>query len=94
MLSVYLSPCIPLSLPLSRRSLFLSSCLLPLCPQVTQRPGTDKMKCFFRVSFVPRDPVELLRRDAVAFEYLYVQVSKVPSKVLKMTLIITLTETC
>ncbi|XP_041637381.1 FERM and PDZ domain-containing protein 4-like [Cheilinus undulatus] len=41
--------------------------------QVTQRPGCDKMKCFFRVSFVPRDPVELLRRDAVAFEYLYVQ---------------------
>ncbi|XP_028319517.1 FERM and PDZ domain-containing protein 4-like isoform X3 [Gouania willdenowi] len=41
--------------------------------QVTQRPGSDKMKCFFRLSFVPRDPVELLRRDAVAFEYLYVQ---------------------
>ncbi|KAM9835910.1 FERM and PDZ domain-containing protein 4-like [Aulostomus maculatus] len=41
--------------------------------QVTQRPDSDKMKCFFRISFVPRDPVELLRRDAVAFEYLYVQ---------------------
>uniref|UniRef100_A0A8D2ZQ95 FERM and PDZ domain containing 4 n=1 Tax=Scophthalmus maximus TaxID=52904 RepID=A0A8D2ZQ95_SCOMX len=41
--------------------------------QVTQRSGSDKMKCFFRISFVPRDPVELLRRDAVAFEYLYVQ---------------------
>uniref|UniRef100_A0A3Q3WJX0 Uncharacterized protein n=1 Tax=Mola mola TaxID=94237 RepID=A0A3Q3WJX0_MOLML len=41
--------------------------------QVTQRPGSDKMKCFFRVTFIPRDPVELLRRDAVAFEYLYVQ---------------------
>ncbi|XP_068612299.1 FERM and PDZ domain-containing protein 4-like [Brachionichthys hirsutus] len=41
--------------------------------QVTQRPGSDKVKCFFRLSFVPRDPVELLRRDAVAFEYLYVQ---------------------
>lgn len=52
--------------------------LLFICafqPQVTQRPGCDKMKCFFRISFVPRDPVELLRRDAVAFEYLYVQVS-------------------
>lgn len=47
----------------------------PPCDQVTQRPGSDKMKCFFRLSFVPRDPVELLRRDAVAFEYLYVQVS-------------------
>ncbi|KAM6985484.1 FERM and PDZ domain-containing protein 4 isoform 2-T2 [Aplochiton taeniatus] len=41
--------------------------------QVTQRPGSHKMKCFFRISFVPKDPVELLRRDAVAFEYLYVQ---------------------
>ncbi|KAK0135183.1 FERM and PDZ domain-containing protein 4 [Merluccius polli] len=41
--------------------------------QVTQRPGAHKMKCFFRISFVPKDPVELLRRDAVAFEYLYVQ---------------------
>lgn len=33
------------------------------------------MKCFFRITFVPKDPVDLLRRDAVAFEYLYVQVS-------------------
>uniref|UniRef100_A0A8C7GD81 FERM and PDZ domain containing 4 n=1 Tax=Oncorhynchus kisutch TaxID=8019 RepID=A0A8C7GD81_ONCKI len=41
--------------------------------RVTQRPGSDKMKCFFRISFVPKDPVDLLRRDAVAFEYLYVQ---------------------
>ncbi|KAG7265246.1 hypothetical protein CRUP_033647 [Coryphaenoides rupestris] len=24
--------------------------------QVTRRPGADKMKCFFRISFVPRDP--------------------------------------
>uniref|UniRef100_A0A8C6KB85 FERM and PDZ domain containing 4 n=2 Tax=Nothobranchius furzeri TaxID=105023 RepID=A0A8C6KB85_NOTFU len=41
--------------------------------QVTQRPGSNKMKCYFRISFMPRDPVELLRRDPVAFEYLYVQ---------------------
>ncbi|KAJ8378342.1 hypothetical protein AAFF_G00243620 [Aldrovandia affinis] len=41
--------------------------------QVTQRPGSHKMKCFFRISFVPKDPVDLLRRDIVAFEYLYVQ---------------------
>lgn len=46
-----------------------------LVPQVTQRPGSHKMKCFFRITFVPKDPVELLRRDAVAFEYLYVQVN-------------------
>ncbi|KAL1267350.1 hypothetical protein QQF64_032713, partial [Cirrhinus molitorella] len=41
--------------------------------QVTQRPGSHKMKCFFRISFLPKDPVDLLRRDAVAFDYLYVQ---------------------
>ncbi|XP_043928479.1 FERM and PDZ domain-containing protein 4 isoform X2 [Protopterus annectens] len=41
--------------------------------QVTQRPNTQKMRCLFRISFVPKDPVDLLRRDPVAFEYLYVQ---------------------
>ncbi|XP_055500380.1 FERM and PDZ domain-containing protein 4 isoform X4 [Leucoraja erinacea] len=41
--------------------------------QVTQRPGSHKMKCLFRISFVPKDPIDLLRRDAIAFEYLYVQ---------------------
>ncbi|XP_061925129.1 FERM and PDZ domain-containing protein 4 isoform X1 [Entelurus aequoreus] len=41
--------------------------------QVTKRPGSNKMKCFFRITFVPKDPLELLRRDAIAFEYLYVQ---------------------
>ncbi|XP_022521350.2 FERM and PDZ domain-containing protein 4 isoform X2 [Astyanax mexicanus] len=44
--------------------------------QVTQRPGSHKMKCFFRIAFVPKDPVDLLRRDPVAFEYLYVQSCK------------------
>ncbi|GAA6079622.1 FERM and PDZ domain-containing protein 4 isoform X1, partial [Tachysurus ichikawai] len=31
------------------------------------------MRCLFRIAFVPRDPVDLLRRDPVTFEYLYVQ---------------------
>ncbi|XP_067300816.1 FERM and PDZ domain-containing protein 4 isoform X2 [Pseudorasbora parva] len=44
--------------------------------QVTQRPGSHKMKCFFRISFLPKDPVDLLRRDAMAFDYLYVQSCK------------------
>ncbi|XP_075907353.1 FERM and PDZ domain-containing protein 4-like [Nelusetta ayraudi] len=66
------------SLVLEQRSEASGSRLLLLheqetLSQVTRRPGSDKMKCFFRLSFVPRDPVELLRRDAVAFEYLYVQ---------------------
>lgn len=42
--------------------------------QVTQRPSSHKMRCLFRISFVPKDPIDLLRRDPVAFEYLYVQV--------------------
>lgn len=34
------------------------------------------MRCLFRVSFFPKDPVELLRRDPAAFEYLYIQVKE------------------
>ncbi|XP_053311013.1 FERM and PDZ domain-containing protein 4 [Spea bombifrons] len=41
--------------------------------QVTQRPSSHTMRCLFRISFVPKDPIDLLRRDPVAFEYLYVQ---------------------
>ncbi|XP_075708873.1 FERM and PDZ domain-containing protein 4 isoform X2 [Rhinoderma darwinii] len=41
--------------------------------QVTQRPSSHMMRCLFRISFVPKDPIDLLRRDPVAFEYLYVQ---------------------
>ncbi|XP_031752854.1 FERM and PDZ domain-containing protein 4 isoform X2 [Xenopus tropicalis] len=41
--------------------------------QVTQRPCAHMMRCLFRISFVPKDPIDLLRRDPVAFEYLYVQ---------------------
>lgn len=43
--------------------------------QVTQQPGSHKMRCLFRIAFVPRDPVDLLRHDPVTFEYLYVQVT-------------------
>uniref|UniRef100_A0A8C5M2N5 FERM and PDZ domain-containing protein 4 n=1 Tax=Leptobrachium leishanense TaxID=445787 RepID=A0A8C5M2N5_9ANUR len=41
--------------------------------QVTQRPSSHTMRCLFRISFVPKDPIDLLRRDPVAFEYLYMQ---------------------
>ncbi|XP_072270491.1 FERM and PDZ domain-containing protein 4 isoform X3 [Pyxicephalus adspersus] len=41
--------------------------------KVTQRPSSHMMRCLFRISFVPKDPIDLLRRDPVAFEYLYVQ---------------------
>lgn len=51
---------------------------------MTQRPSSHKMRCLFRISFVPKDPIDLLRRDPVAFEYLYVQVSETMAIVNKM----------
>lgn len=59
-------------------SLFLAGswahCSPLLLPQVVQRTHYHGMRCLFRVSFFPKDPVELLRRDPAAFEYLYIQV--------------------
>lgn len=46
--------------------------------QVVQRTHYHGMRCLFRVSFFPKDPVELLRRDPAAFEYLYIQVGDLP----------------
>ncbi|XP_006890008.1 PREDICTED: FERM and PDZ domain-containing protein 3 [Elephantulus edwardii] len=43
---------------------------------VVQRTHYQGMKCLFRISFFPKDPVELLRRDPAAFEYLYIQDEK------------------
>ncbi|KAF1531001.1 FERM and PDZ domain-containing protein 3, partial [Eudyptula albosignata] len=40
---------------------------------VVQRTHYHGMRCLFRVSFFPKDPVDLLRRDPAAFEYLYIQ---------------------
>ncbi|NXP43392.1 FRPD3 protein, partial [Heliornis fulica] len=40
---------------------------------VVQKTHYHGMRCLFRVSFFPKDPVELLRRDPAAFEYLYIQ---------------------
>nr|XP_060612161.1 FERM and PDZ domain-containing protein 3 [Anolis sagrei ordinatus] len=40
---------------------------------VVQRTHYQGMRCLFRVSFFPKEPVELLRRDPAAFEYLYIQ---------------------
>ncbi|XP_071613601.1 FERM and PDZ domain-containing protein 3 [Heliangelus exortis] len=40
---------------------------------VVQRTHYQGMKCLFRVSFFPKDPVELLHQDPAAFEYLYIQ---------------------
>ncbi|GAB0194995.1 FERM and PDZ domain-containing protein 3 [Grus japonensis] len=55
----------------SRRFLLLQD-KQPLA-HVVQRTHYHGMRCLFRVSFFPKDPVELLRQDPAAFEYLYIQ---------------------
>ncbi|XP_048461269.1 FERM and PDZ domain-containing protein 3 [Rhincodon typus] len=40
---------------------------------VVQRSHFHTMKCILRITFFPKDPVDLLRRDPVAFDYLYAQ---------------------
>ena len=40
-----------------------------------EREESHDYRCLFRVCFVPRDPLDLLKEDPVAFEYLYLQVT-------------------
>uniref|UniRef100_A0A8C1Z2G6 FERM domain-containing protein n=1 Tax=Cyprinus carpio TaxID=7962 RepID=A0A8C1Z2G6_CYPCA len=42
--------------------------------QVVQKKDSHDYRCLFRVCFIPRDPVDLLQDDPVAFEYLFQQV--------------------
>lgn len=42
--------------------------------QIAARPGAHHLRCVFRVTFVPKDAYDLLQKDPIAFEYLYVQV--------------------
>ncbi|NWS76199.1 FRPD1 protein, partial [Crotophaga sulcirostris] len=44
-----------------------------LIEQVVQRRESHDYRCCFRVCFVPKDPLDLLQEDPVAFEYLYLQ---------------------
>ncbi|XP_043747358.1 FERM and PDZ domain-containing protein 1 isoform X2 [Cervus elaphus] len=44
-----------------------------LIQQVVEREESHDCRCLFRVCFVPRDPLDLLKEDPVAFEYLYLQ---------------------
>lgn len=44
--------------------------------QIAARPGAHHLRCVFRVTFVPKDAYDLLQKDPIAFEYLYVQVCK------------------
>ncbi|NWR95109.1 FRPD1 protein, partial [Furnarius figulus] len=44
-----------------------------LISQVVQKRESHDYRCLFRVCFVPKDPLDLLQEDPVAFEYLYLQ---------------------
>ncbi|NXY09421.1 FRPD1 protein, partial [Pteruthius melanotis] len=44
-----------------------------LIAQVVQKRDSHDYRCLFRVCFVPRDPLDLMQEDPVAFEYLYLQ---------------------
>ncbi|KAK2720871.1 hypothetical protein QYM36_004675, partial [Artemia franciscana] len=40
---------------------------------IAAKPGAQNLRCLFRIAFVPTEAYDLLKRDPVAFEYLYVQ---------------------
>ncbi|NWR36962.1 FRPD1 protein, partial [Tachuris rubrigastra] len=44
-----------------------------LIAQVVQKRESHDYRCLFRVCFFPKDPLDLLQEDPVAFEYLYLQ---------------------
>ncbi|NWU45648.1 FRPD1 protein, partial [Hylia prasina] len=44
-----------------------------LIAEVVQKRDSHDYRCLFRVCFVPKDPLDLLQEDPVAFEYLYLQ---------------------
>ncbi|NWT03431.1 FRPD1 protein, partial [Mionectes macconnelli] len=44
-----------------------------LIAQVVQKRESHDYRCLFRVCFLPKDPLDLLQEDPVAFEYLYLQ---------------------
>ncbi|NWZ64111.1 FRPD1 protein, partial [Acrocephalus arundinaceus] len=44
-----------------------------LIAQVVQKRESHDYRCLFRVCFVPKDPLDLMQEDPVAFEYLYLQ---------------------
>lgn len=52
-----------------------NSLIAILISQVVQKKDSHDYRCLFRVCFIPRDPVDLLHDDPVAFEYLFHQVS-------------------
>lgn len=60
--------------------IFAVIAVTPPCPdQVVQKKDSHDYRCLFRVSFIPRDPTDLLQDDRTAFEYLFLQVREVKS---------------
>lgn len=41
--------------------------------QIAARPGSHKMRCLFRIVFMPSSAAELAQRDLAALDYLYMQ---------------------
>lgn len=41
--------------------------------QIAARPGAHKLRCLFRVSFVPASAAQLAQKDLNALDYLYMQ---------------------
>ncbi|GAU98568.1 hypothetical protein RvY_09697 [Ramazzottius varieornatus] len=41
--------------------------------KIAARPGAQHLRCLFRVTFIPRDAFELLRKDPIALDYFYMQ---------------------
>ena len=56
--------------------ILLIFCIFLFFEQIAARPGSQHLRCLYRASFVPKDAYELLRKDPVAFEYLYTQASQ------------------
>ncbi|UYV62501.1 FRMPD3 [Cordylochernes scorpioides] len=59
-------PCLPL---------FAPACPLQQvsCWQIAARPGAHHLKCHYRLAFPPKDAYDLLKKDASAFDYFYIQ---------------------
>lgn len=41
--------------------------------KIAARPGAHNLRCLFRLTFVPKDIYEFMQRDAVGFDYLFMQ---------------------
>lgn len=47
--------------------------LIKHCSQIAARPGAHKLRCLFRVTFVPVSSAQLAQKDLNALDYLFMQ---------------------